>query len=149
MPVYFWICINSFRHALHFASSQGQNYDVIDLDPYGSASPFIDASMANIADGGLLCVTCTDTAVLCASYPESCYSKYGSIPLKGEVSHEAALRILLSSLEATASRHKKYIKPLLSCSIDFYIRVFITVHESPAESKLSCTYILFEATSYS
>ena len=32
-------------------------YDVIDLDPYGTAAPFIDAAVQSIADGGLLCVT--------------------------------------------------------------------------------------------
>jgi tRNA (guanine26-N2/guanine27-N2)-dimethyltransferase len=48
--------------------------DVVDLDPYGSASPFIDAAIGSIADGGLLCVTCTDLAVLAGSqYPEKAY----------------------------------------------------------------------------
>ena len=48
--------------------------DVVDLDPYGSASPFIDSAIGSIADGGLLCVTCTDLAVLAgAQYPEKAY----------------------------------------------------------------------------
>lgn len=29
-------------------------YDVIDLDPYGTAAPFLDASIQAIEDGGLL-----------------------------------------------------------------------------------------------
>jgi tRNA (guanine26-N2/guanine27-N2)-dimethyltransferase len=124
-------------NVLHSEKAAGKPYDVIDLDPYGSAVPFVDAAMANVVDGGLLCVTCTDTAVLCASYVETCFSKYGAIPLKGDVAHEVALRILLQALEAAASRHKKYIQPLLACSIDFYVRVFIRVHESPSESKRS------------
>ena len=37
----------------------GQQFDVIDLDPYGSAAPFIDPAVQAVADGGLLCVTCT------------------------------------------------------------------------------------------
>jgi len=45
--------------------------DVVDLDPYGTAAPFIDAAVNCIADGGLLCVTCTDLAVLAGTqYPE-------------------------------------------------------------------------------
>jgi tRNA G26 N,N-dimethylase Trm1 len=31
-----------------------------DLDPYGTASPFLDAAVQAAKDGGLLCVTCTD-----------------------------------------------------------------------------------------
>ena len=34
-------------------------FDVIDLDPYGTASPFLDSAVQAVADGGLLCVTCT------------------------------------------------------------------------------------------
>jgi tRNA (guanine26-N2/guanine27-N2)-dimethyltransferase len=34
-------------------------FDVIDIDPFGSASKFLDSSVQAIADGGLLCVTCT------------------------------------------------------------------------------------------
>lgn len=66
-------------------------FHVIDLDPYGSAAPFIDTAVRTVADGGLICVTCTDLAVLCASYPESCYAKYSSVPLKGEICHEMVL----------------------------------------------------------
>lgn len=63
--------------------------DVIDIDPYGSAAPFIDAAVQNVANGGLLCVTCTDLAVLCATYPETCFAKYGGLPIRGDVCHEA------------------------------------------------------------
>lgn len=64
--------------------------DVVDLDPYGTAAPFIDPAVQCINDGGLtystvsrrnvinivyntglLCVTCTDLAVLATTnYPE-------------------------------------------------------------------------------
>lgn len=47
------------------------------LDPYGTASPFIDAAVQSINDGGLLCITCTDMAVLAGKFPETCYLKYG------------------------------------------------------------------------
>jgi tRNA (guanine26-N2/guanine27-N2)-dimethyltransferase len=66
--------------------------DVVDLDPYGTAAPFIDAAVQCINEGGesvqalhfsfstnaayyfspgLLCVTCTDLSVLATTnYPE-------------------------------------------------------------------------------
>lgn len=46
--------------------------------------------------------------------------------------HEMALRILLASLEQHAARYKRYIVPVLSLSIDFYIRVFVRVYTSGA-----------------
>merc|ERR1712113_1005456 len=74
----------------------GKQFDVIDLDPYGTAAPFLDAAVQAVSEGGLLCVTCTDLAVLCGNQAEVCYSKYGAFPLKGtKYCHEMALRILL------------------------------------------------------
>jgi tRNA(guanine-26,N2-N2) methyltransferase len=45
-------------------------FDVIDLDPYGSAAPFLDSAVQAVSHGGLLCVTCTDMPVLTGSFPE-------------------------------------------------------------------------------
>lgn len=56
-------------------------FDVIDLDPYGSAIPFLESALSCLANGGLLCVTFTDMAVLCARRPHVCSYKYGSVPL--------------------------------------------------------------------
>lgn len=48
-----------------------KRFDVVDLDPYGTASLFLDGAVQAVADGGLLCVTCTDLAVLAGgAYPE-------------------------------------------------------------------------------
>lgn len=78
--------------------SQGHDINVVDLDPYGSAAPFIDSAIQTVSNGGLLCITCTDMAVLCASYPETCYAKYSSIPMKGDNSHEAVTGNELKSI---------------------------------------------------
>ena len=48
-----------------------------------------------------------------------------------------ALRIILACLDGFANRYRRYIHPLLSCSVDFYCRVFVTVYTSPAEVKKS------------
>eukprot|EP00088_Acartia_fossae_P002172 TRINITY_DN10859_c0_g1_i1.p1 TRINITY_DN10859_c0_g1~~TRINITY_DN10859_c0_g1_i1.p1 ORF type:complete len:545 (-),score=78.04 TRINITY_DN10859_c0_g1_i1:131-1765(-) len=112
-------------------------FNVIDLDPYGTPSPFLDSALQSIADGGLLCVTATDMAVLCGNSPETCYTKYGAISLKTKSCHEFAIRIVLQCLEAHANRYGRYIRPLLSLSIDFYTRVFVTVHTGQAKCKAS------------
>ena len=109
------------------------NFDVIDLDPYGTACPFIDSAVQAISDGGLLIVTCTDSPVLSGNYPEVCFAKYGTMPVKAKFHSEMSLRILLNALETAANRYKRYIVPWLSLSVDFYVRVFVRVFESPAE----------------
>ncbi|GLB34920.1 putative tRNA methyltransferase [Lyophyllum shimeji] len=114
--------------------------DVVDLDPYGTAAPFIDAAVQSVKDGGLLCVTCTDLSVLATTnYPEKCFSNYGGVPVKAEYCHEAALRIVLHTLSTSASRYGRYIEPLVSLSIDFYVRIFVRVKTAPLEVKKALT----------
>ncbi|RNF04506.1 putative N(2), N(2)-dimethylguanosine tRNA methyltransferase [Trypanosoma rangeli] len=116
---------------------QQELMDVVDLDPYGSASPFLDAAMRCIKEGGLLLVTSTDSAILCGNYPDTCHAKYNTIPSKNAACHEMAVRILLAALERVANKQRKYIVPLLSLHIDFYVRCFVRVYTQPAEVKLS------------
>ena len=59
------------------------------------------------------------------------------MPLKGKYVHEMSLRILLHAIDATANKYQRHIVPYLSLSVDFYIRVFVRVYESPAEVKRS------------
>ena len=111
-------------------------YHVIDLDPYGTAAPFLDAALQATVDGGLLCITCTDSGVFASlGYLEKTYSQYGGLPLKGAHAHEGGLRLVLHAIATSAARYGIAIEPLLSLSIDFYIRVFVRIHRSPAEVK--------------
>jgi tRNA (guanine26-N2/guanine27-N2)-dimethyltransferase len=41
-----------------------------------------------------------------------------------------SLRIVLHAIESAATKYKRYIEPWLSVSVDFYVRVFVRVHES-------------------
>ncbi|KAF5958487.1 hypothetical protein HYC85_005712 [Camellia sinensis] len=102
-----------------------KEFDVVDLDPYGSPSVFLDSTIQSVVDGGMLMCTATDMAVLCGGNGEVCYSKYGSYPLRGKYCHEMALRILLACIESHANRYKRYIVPVLSVQMDFYVRVFV------------------------
>lgn len=112
------------------------SYHVIDLDPYGTAAPFLDAAVRAVCDGGLLCVTCTDSGVFASiGYHEKTYSQYGGLPLKGPHAHEGGLRLILHSIATSAARYGLAIEPLLSLSIDYYTRVFVRIHHSHTEVK--------------
>jgi len=112
-------------------------FDIIDLDPYGSPSIFIDGALQSIRDGGLLCVTATDLSALCGKNQEVCFARYGAFPLQsiGKYPHEMAIRILLGSIDGTAAKYGKFIVPILSVHFDFYIRVFIRVYSNKNEVK--------------
>jgi len=112
-------------------------FDIIDLDPYGTAIPFIDSCIHSAKNGALLCITFTDMPVLCGNYPETTLYKYGSIPYKVPFCHEMAIRIALFSISSSASKYKKVIKPLFSFNAEFYIRLFLIIIDSPEECKMN------------
>jgi tRNA (guanine26-N2/guanine27-N2)-dimethyltransferase len=115
-------------HALlsHHARPK-KRFDVIDLDPFGSPSPFLDSAVRAIKKGGLLTLTATDMAPLCGVRPSACVRKYLGKPLRTEYCHEVAVRLLLNSLVLTAARHDLGVTVLLSHSTDHYIRVYTQI----------------------
>lgn len=121
------------------SASFDDRFHVIDLDPFGTGAQFFDAAVNSIGEAGLLMVTCTDTAVLCGNASESCFARYGSMSLRADYCHEAALRIILRSIESHAAVYGRYIKPLLSISVDFYVRLFVQVFTQQAETKKSAS----------
>ncbi|XP_028717634.1 tRNA (guanine(26)-N(2))-dimethyltransferase isoform X1 [Peromyscus leucopus] len=127
------------RMLMYQHQKASERFDVIDLDPYGSPAPFLDAAVQAVSDGGLLCVTCTDMAVLAGNSGETCYSKYGAMALKSRACHEMALRIVLHSLDLHANCYQRFVVPLLSISADFYVRVFVRVFTGQAKVKSSAS----------
>lgn len=63
------------------------------------------------------------------------YSNYGGSSVNAEYQHEVALRLVLFSLATTAARYGRQIIPLLSLSIDFYVRLFVRVESKPEKVK--------------
>jgi tRNA (guanine26-N2/guanine27-N2)-dimethyltransferase len=114
-------------------ASQHLQWDVIDLDPYGSSASFLDAAIQSIVNGGLLNVTCTDMIALGGSKPEVCFGRYGAVPVqRAGYLQEMAVRILLYTLATIAARYGRTIRPILSVGMDFYIRVFVEVYDNKA-----------------
>ena len=127
--------------AIKFMGSTDEKFHIVDLDPYGTAAPFIDSAIQCLEDDGMLLVTCTDAGVLAGSgYPEKCFALYGgnnfgNAYVNGESNHEVGIRLILNLIASTAAKYKKTIEPMLSLSIDYYYRVFVKVKTSPINVK--------------
>lgn len=129
--------VHMYNSASLLPQADQRLYQVIDLDPYGTVAPFLDAAVQALTNGGLLCVTCTDAGVFAShGFLEKTYSQYGGLPFKGPQSHEGGLRLILHAIATSAARYGIAIEPLLSLSIDFYVRLFVRIKKSPAEVKL-------------
>jgi len=119
-------------------------FDVIDIDPFGTPSPYLDSAAANLRAGGMICVTATDTSALCGTYSEPCIRKYSSVPLKTEYCHENGLRILAGFVARTFSKYKKFIEVIFSHSTEHYMRIYATIGKGAAntdESLRSMGYV--------
>ncbi|RCK66581.1 tRNA (guanine(26)-N(2))-dimethyltransferase, mitochondrial [Candida viswanathii] len=127
--------------AIKFMASTDEKFHVVDLDPYGTAAPFIDSAIQCLEEDGMLLVTCTDAAVLAGSgYPEKCYALYGgnnfgNTQINNETNHEAGVRLILNLIASTAAKYKKSVEPVLCLSIDYYFRLFVKVRTSPIAVK--------------
>jgi tRNA (guanine26-N2/guanine27-N2)-dimethyltransferase len=104
-----------------------KRFDYIDVDPFGSPAPYLDAALRSLRNGGLLALTATDMAPLCGVHPNACVRKYGGKPLRTEYCHELAVRLLVGCLTMMAAKHEIGVEVLLSHSTDHYIRVYVVV----------------------
>ena len=120
---------NKFMHSL---SSQ-ERFEVIDVDPYGTMTPFLDAALHASSREALLCLTCTDTRVLCGSDRHKCFYMYGAVRDGDDHIQETGLRIAMATLQRSAGIQNKSVQPLLCVQSDFYLRLFVRVRTSRRE----------------
>jgi tRNA (guanine26-N2/guanine27-N2)-dimethyltransferase len=97
---------------------------MVDLDPFGSPVPFLDAACKSVKR--LLLVTATDTAPLCGAHTGG-MRKYGAKPLNTDYHTEMATRILLGTVTRDLCKYDKAIQPLLSYSTAHFIRIIARV----------------------
>jgi tRNA (guanine26-N2/guanine27-N2)-dimethyltransferase len=98
-------------------------FDVVDVDPFGTPIPFIDAACQGTRN--LLCVTATDTAPLCGAHFESGVRSYSAVPRNTEYHAEMGVRILLSALARTAARYDVAATPILTHATKHYVRTYL------------------------
>ncbi|GGN12858.1 tRNA (guanine(26)-N(2))-dimethyltransferase [Halarchaeum nitratireducens] len=103
-------------------------YDVVDLDPFGTPAPFLDATFANARD--LVCVTATDTAPLCGAHFDSGVRKYGIVPRNTEYHAEMGVRVLLAAMARSAARFDVGVTPLLTHATRHYVRTYVDLTHS-------------------
>ena len=103
---------------------ENSGFDYIDIDPFGTPNPFLDAAVKRITKGGIIAITATDTGCLAGTYPEACLRKYYAKPLRCEQMHEFGLRILIRKVQLIGAQFDKALMPVFSYFKDHYFRIF-------------------------
>ena len=127
--------IEVYQHdASMFLRMKRGEFDVIDIDPFGTPSPFLDSAGYCARRDSLLCVTATDTSALCGTYKEPCIRKYNAKPYKSEYCHENGIRILAGFVALTLAKYSKCIDVKMSHSTEHYMRLYIKIKKGSKRS---------------
>ncbi|HIG03454.1 MAG TPA: hypothetical protein EYQ53_03615 [Candidatus Poseidoniales archaeon] len=102
----------------------------IDLDPFGSPVPFVDAVIQGLSRRAVLEVTATDTAALCGSAASSSRRRYGVRAVVDDLRHDTAIRVLIGHIASIAAKHDRIIEPLMSVFDDHHVRISLLVTKS-------------------
>ena len=107
-----------------------QGWHWVDIDPYGTPTPFLDSAIQSIARRGIIEVSATDTAALTGSSKNPLLRRYGARVRNDGLAHDSALRVLLATVGRIASKHERRIEPLLSIWDSHHLRVSARVIRS-------------------
>jgi len=113
---------NSF---LYSRFRRNEKFDFVDVDPFGTPAPFLQAGLTAVADGGMLSFTATDTAVLCGVYPRVSLRRYGASTMNNHFHHETAVRVLVGWCQRVAGAIDMGIAPVAAHVTKHYVRVFV------------------------
>ena len=117
--------IKIFNQDANLFLLENKGFDYIDIDPFGSPNPFLDAAIKSLSRNAILAVTATDTAPLAGTYPKTCLRKYWATPsTKHPSAHELALRILIRKIQLIAAQYEKALTPIYSYYKQHYYRAF-------------------------
>ena len=89
-------------------------YDLVDVDCFGSAVPYLNTMLYATKIGGLMYLTSTDGRTLTGHPPQKCVQTYGAISRSHPAKHEQALRLLIGTTQQQAATQGLGIKPIFS-----------------------------------
>ena len=89
-------------------------YDLVDVDCFGSAVPYLNSMLWATKIGGLMYLTSTDGRTLTGHLPENSVRVYGAIARSHPAAQEQALRLLIGATQQQAATKGLGIKPIFS-----------------------------------
>ncbi len=112
---------------LYSRFERDEKFDAVDVDPFGTPAPYLQAALVASKDGAVLSFTATDAAVLCGVYPEVALRRYGAAAPRSEFVHETAIRILAGFAARMGGINDIGVAPLAAHSTLHYFRVYVRV----------------------
>ena len=102
-------------HRVFFKCYEDRDYyDLVDVDCFGSAVPYLSTMLWATKIGGLMYLTSTDGRTLTGHLPENSIQAYGAIARSHPAAHEQALRLLIGSTQQQAATKGLGVEPVFS-----------------------------------
>ena len=98
-------------------------FDAVDLDPFGTPAPFVDAGVRG--SRRFLFITATDTAPLCGAHKKAGIRRYFALPANTDYHSEVALRILLAFVVRETVKYDRGIVPVFCFAKEHFIRLHL------------------------
>jgi len=114
-----------------------EQFDYVDIDPFGSPVDFVDSAVQSCRNGGVLGFAATDTAPLYGSYSKTSLRRYGALSERSPFGHETGLRILVGFAVREAAKHDRGVEPLLCYHADHYFRCYVRIVNGAARADVA------------
>ncbi len=122
------------REYLYRSKREHVRIDYIDIDPFGSPAPFVQAAIESVGTNGVVAFTATDLAPLEGKYPKKLLRRYGVIGKMCGASKHVAIRNLIAFIARIAAIVDRFVKPLYSYYFRHYVRVYVIVSKGKSRS---------------
>ena len=116
-------------------SKKNSRGSIVDVDPFGSPSKYIDCAIRATMHGGLMSVTATDLQVLHGLFNKAARRRYHGIPIKTKFSNEIAIRLVLGCVNVIANRLDITMMPLFVDNAMHYYRAYIKILTKPNQNE--------------
>ncbi len=112
-------------------SKKNLRASIVDIDPFGSPSKYIDCGIRATMHGGLFSTTATDLQVLHGLFVNACKRRYYGIPIKTEYGNEIAIRLILGCISMVAARLDIEVIPQFVDNAMHYYRTYVKILNRP------------------
>jgi tRNA (guanine26-N2/guanine27-N2)-dimethyltransferase len=130
-PEYFQITHQDAHRVFFHCYQERDYYDLVDVDCFGSAVPYLNTMLWATKIGGLMYLTCTDGRTLTGHPPEKTVQAYNAIARSHPAIQEQALRLLIGATQQQAATKGLGIEPIFSLFTGQTYRVMLRLVSKP------------------
>ena len=120
----------SNKNANILLSENRNRFHLIDIDPFGPFTTFLDSTARAANHQSFVGLTATDNGIPAGSYPTVCERRYASKTIKNSFMHETGLRIYLKTVFENFAKHDKCFDPKICFHERHYTRLMGRITES-------------------